>query len=176
MTRRQPNTEVDQDDATNIAGWVFADLLLGLSVIFLVSISFALPSDSGTPVNILGSAPTALQIDSGENRQQSAINEGYNFYYTKFDKDQIEEDLKNYFGRQNIPLNSDVLYAQIVGGFDPKTEGSEVGTIRALEFSIAIKNSDIKAFQRSNYDLTTSSEISAGSVALRLSFAPPLLK
>ena len=176
MTRRQQNTEVDQDDATNIAGWVFADLLLGLSVIFLVSISFALPSDSGAPVNILGSAPTALQIDSGQNRQQSAINEGYNFYYTKFDKNQLEQDLRNYFARQNFPLNSDVLYAQIVGGFNPQSEGSEVGTIRALEFSIAIKNADLQAFQRTNYDLTTSREIGAGSVALRLSFAPPLAK
>ena len=174
MSRRPLFVEPEQDDSVNIAGWVFADLLLSLSVIFLTSISFAVPGatgDAATPVNSTGQV---LNIQDSNRQDKTPIEQGFNFYYSSFNKTQIESDLKAYFLRENLSTNSGVLYAQIVGGFDDKTEGSEFGTMRALEFSIALKKAGVSAFAGANFDLTTSSALKPNQIALRLAFAPPI--
>lgn len=174
MSRTRSAPKVDQDDSINIAGWVFADLLLSLAIIFLVSISFTVPERSG-----LGSSPQLP--GSGQNEfkradlgEQAPINLGFNFYYSKFDSGKIKSDLRSYFEKENLNPESEVIYAQIVGGFDAVSEGSERGTFRALEFSIALKKANLPAFQRANYDLSTSSQLNPDQIAVRLSFVPPL--
>lgn len=51
MIRARPENNDVQDDSINIAGWVFADLLLSLAIIFLVSISFSVPERSGNSLS-----------------------------------------------------------------------------------------------------------------------------
>ena len=172
---RTRQSELDvQDDSINIAGWVFADLLLSLAIIFLVSISFSVPDRPG---NIMSSDTK----QSGQNEfkradlgEQAPINLGFNFYYSDFDANKIQIDLAKYFAKESLDPRTEVIYAQIVGGFDAISEGSERGTFRALEFSIALKKAGIEAFAKANYDLTTSSQLDPNQVALRLSFVPPL--
>ena len=174
MSRTRSGDVDTQDDSIDIAGWVFADLLLSLAIIFLVSISFSVPERAG-----LGSSPE--KQTSGQNEfkradlgEQAPINLGFNFYYSDFNKEKVEEDLSAYFEREGLDPQTEVIYAQIVGGFDAQSEGSDRGTLRALEFSIALKKADLEAFAKANYDLTTSSQLDPNQVALRLSFVPPL--
>ena len=174
MSRRALFVEPVQDDSVNIAGWVFADLLLSLSVIFLATISFAVPGATGDTATPIDSVGQVLNIQDSKIQEKAPIEQGFNFYYSTFNKSQIESDLKAYFLRENLSRDSDVIYAQIVGGFDDKTEGSELGTMRALEFSIALKKAEVSAFQGANFDLTTSSALKPNQVALRLAFAPPI--
>ena len=174
MNRTRPTDPDVQDDSINIAGWVFADLLLSLAIIFLVSISFSVPdraeNGSTSEVNSLGQNDFK-RADLGE---QAPINLGFNFYYSGFNKEKVQDDLSAYFERENLDPQTEVIYAQIVGGFDAQSEGSDRGTLRALEFSIALKKADLEAFAKANYDLTTSSQLDPNQVALRLSFVPPL--
>ena len=174
MSRRQDYAEPIQDDAVNIAGWVFADLLLSLAVIFLASISFAVPGKSGDSATPNANSGTFLNLQDQQAELNSPISQGFNFYYSKFDKNQIESDLRAYFDRENLSPVSEVIYAQIAGGFDANSEGSEMGTMRALQFSIALKKANVKAFEKANFDLTTSSQLRPNQIALRLSFVPPL--
>ena len=174
MTRRQDYLEPIQDDAVNIAGWVFADLLLSLAVIFLASISFAIPGKSGDSATPNANSGTFLNLQDQQPELNSPISQGFNFYYSEFNKKQIESDLRAYFDRENLSPQSEVIYAQIAGGFDSKSEGSEMGTMRALQFSIALKKANVKAFNQANFDLTTSSQLNPKQIALRLSFVPPL--
>jgi hypothetical protein len=174
MSRTRSSTPIAQDDALQISGWVFADLLLSLTIIFLVSISFTIPERIG-----LGSIANS-QGQSQSNFQDSILgdrvpnNQGINFYYSNFDREALISDLQKYFLQERLNPNTEVIYAQVVGGFDAALEGSELGTFRALEFSIALKQADVSAFSKANFDLTTSSQLAPDQVALRLSFAPPL--
>lgn len=176
MSRTRASELDAQDDSIDIAGWVFADLLLSLAIIFLVSISFTVPDREG-----LGSS-TDTQI-SGQNEfkrsdlgEQAPINLGVNFYYSRFDAERIQSDLKAYFEKEDWDPGTEVIYAQVLGGYDPISEGSERGTFRALEFSIALKKAEINAFAKANYDLSTSSQLDPNQIALRLSFVPPINK
>ena len=106
MSRRALFVEPVQDDSVNIAGWVFADLLLSLSVIFLATISFAVPGvtgDAATPINSVGQV---LNIQDSKSQEKSPIEQGFNFYYSTFDKSQIESDLRAFFLRENLSRDS----------------------------------------------------------------------
>ena len=174
MSRTRLKTHSVQDDAIQISGWVFADLLLSLAIIFLVSISFTIPDKIGVSSIASNQSPMESGFRNGALGENTPINQGVNFYYTKFDRKTLVSDLGKYFLREKLNPSTEVIYAQVVGGFDATFEGSEVGTFRALEFSIALKKADITAFKRSNFDLTTSSLLGPDQVALRLSFVPPL--
>ena len=174
MNRRSKLNYPEQDDAVNIAGWVFADLLLSLSVIFLTSISFAAPNSTGDSTIPAQTSEQALSVQDLSNSLISPNAQGLNLYYTSFAKSKIENDLRAYFERENFSPESNVIYAQIIGGFDSKTEGSEMGTMRALEFSISLKRANIRAFEGANFDLATSESLNPIQVALRLSIASPV--
>jgi hypothetical protein len=161
------------DDAASQAGWVFADLLLLLSIIFLTSISFALPSSSENDsegVSGLGGNSVAPSID--QTITNNPYEQGYYFVYSSFDKDRLLKDLSRYFASKAMPTNTDVIYAQLVGGYKEGTEGSDAGTMAALKFSIELTKAKITAFENTSVDLLTSSKIPSGYVALRLTFAP----
>jgi hypothetical protein len=161
------------DDAASQAGWVFADLLLLLSIIFLTSISFALPSSSengSEGVSGLGGNSVAPSID--QTITNNPYEQGYYFVYSSFDKDRLLKDLSRYFASKAMPTNTDVIYAQLVGGYKEGTEGSDAGTMAALKFSIELTKAKITAFENTSVDLLTSSKIPSGYVALRLTFAP----
>lgn len=174
MIRTRPNDSDVQDDSINIAGWVFADLLLSLAIIFLVSISFSVPDRSGNNLSSDVQLSGQNEFKKADLGEQAPINQGFNFYYSKFNAEKLQSDLQKYFKKENLDPATEVIYAQVVGGFDPLSEGSDRGTLRALEFSIALKRAEIDAFQKANFDLTTSSQLDPNQVALRLSFVPPL--
>ena len=174
MNRTRPSDPEVQDDSINIAGWVFADLLLSLAIIFLVSISFSVPERSGNGMSSDTKQSGQNEFKRADLGEQAPINLGFNFYYSDFNKEKVKDDLSAYFERESLDPQTEVIYAQIVGGFDAQSEGSDRGTLRALEFSIALKKADIEAFAKANFDLTTSSQLDPNQVALRLSFVPPL--
>lgn len=174
MTRTRLDSTDTQDDSIDIAGWVFADLLLSLAIIFLVSISFSVPAKSGSSAVSDSLSTGQNEIKRADLGEQSPINQGFNFYYSEFNKEKIQTDLERYFEKENLDLKTEVIYAQVVGGFEGLSEGSDMGTLRALEFSIALKKAEIEAFAKANFDLTTSSQLDPNQVALRLSFVPPL--
>lgn len=174
MSRTRLSTPAAQDDTTQISGWVFADLLLTLAIIFLVSISFSVPERVGVGSNKNNASSSQGRFEIPTSLEDTPNNQGVNFYYASFDREVLLSDLREYFSRENLNPSSEVIYAQVVGGFDAQSEGSELGTFRALEFSIELKKANVTAFAKANFDLTTSSQLGPDQVALRLSFVPPL--
>jgi hypothetical protein len=159
------------DDAASQAGWVFADLLLLLSIIFLTSISFALPTlSSNSPPDDRASTGYGARPEIDQAITKNLYEQGYYFVYSGFNKEKLLEDLARYFASKALPANTDVIYAQLVGGYKPGVEGSDAGTMAALKFSIELSKAEIKAFESTSVDLLTSSKIPSGNVALRLTF------
>ena len=177
MIRSARKQNLPLDDATSVAGWVFADLLLLLSIIFLTSISFALPSSSKeTPIGAENSSKVSSVLPLDEGLTNTPLVEGFNFYYREFDKNKLNEDLTRYFLSEGLPANTEVIYAQLVGGYKEGVEGSDAGTMAALKFSIELTKAKVAAFEKTSIDLLTSNKIPSGVVALRLTFVPALGK
>jgi hypothetical protein len=167
-TSRQRRTSYGQSDITPLAGWVFADLLLALAIIFLTSISFDTPGDGSAS----GDAQTQsnisqLKLEGVDQLQSEAIT----FSYLKFDRNLIIEDIKKYQSSRGIEGGYKVYYAQIVGGYDSKIEGSELGSLRATKFLIELKKARLSYFDGTGFDITTSKLVQPNQTLIRLALS-----
>jgi len=165
MRRAAPTAFIaESEDVTNQAGWMYADLFLALMVIFLATISF-IPQLTATPGSSSGAKSVAIQL---KDLNYSA---GLVADYNIFDINTINKDVSSFKNKQGIPAGADIIYTQIIGGYDSKKESANVGTVNAIGFSVKLKNLGQSVFGKSAVSISTSDQIPSGSVALRMTFA-----
>lgn len=152
----------ESNDAIHLSGWVYADLLLGLMVVFLATISF-LPLDSLSNQTL--AKTMNKQVDSGYN-----YNKGLSLVYSKFDLKSIKSDIAKFLAKEDLGPKSQLIYAQILGGFDPVTENSDAGRNRALIYSFKLQNDPDMTFSEASMSVAGTTLLRANEFALRLSF------
>lgn len=150
-----------EEDATSQGGWLFADSFLALMVIFLATISFV-PSLGGG----LSGTGNIGNIAGGN------YIKGLNLAYESFDPVQIQSDIETFLIAEELPKNSKVLFAKIVGGFNSANENESAGTLRALAFSAEITKANIETFRTSKIELGSSKLLKANQIVLRLTMSP----
>jgi len=158
---RKRASHVEEEDASHLAGWMYADLLLALMVIFLATISF---------VPNLSSSSNAVttqikQISSGYN-----YNRGLSLVYNGFDSQLISQDIESFKIKEGLPADAEIIYAQILGGFDLQTENADDGKLRALEFSIKLSKDNPQLFATAATNLGSNLVLKPNEIALRLTF------
>ena len=152
------------DDVLDKAGWMYADLFLALMVIFLATISFV-PSLTKLPSNASGAINNSINLDK-LNFQNGLVTT-----YKTFNLDAISKDVLDFKVKQHLPLNANIIYTQIVGGYNPKIESANKGTLNAIAFSIKLKNAGSQIFGKSAISIDTSPELPSGEVAIRSTFS-----
>ena len=150
----------EEEDATSLGGWLFADSFLALMVIFLATISFV-PALGGAVSN-----NSNIGNIAGGN-----YSKGLNLVYRDFDALQIQSDIAAFAEREGIPSNSKVLYANIVGGYNPATETEDDGRYRALLFHAKLKVSALEQFSTTRVDLGSSKLIKPNLTVMRITFS-----
>ena len=150
-----------EEDATHQGGWLFADSFLALMVIFLATISFV-PSLGGglTGTGNIGNIAGGNYV------------KGLNIAYEKFDPIRIQSDIDGFIAGEKLPKSSKVLFAKIVGGYNPKSESENEGKFRALLFSAEITKAQIKYFENAKVDLGASPLLKPNQIVLRLTLSP----
>ena len=158
---RKVHRRREEEDATSQGGWLFADSFLAIMVIFLATISF-IPSLGGglTGTGNIGNIAGGNYV------------KGLNIAYESFDAAQIERDIAGFINGEQLPRSSKVLFAKIVGGFDPRSESEDDGRFRALLFSVEITKAQIGYFQSSKIDLGANKLLKPNQIVLRLTLAP----
>lgn len=158
---RKVRRRQEEEDATHQGGWLFADSFLALMVIFLATISFV-PSLGGglTGTGNIGNIAGGNYV------------KGLNIAYESFDAAQIQRDIDGFISAEKLPRTSKVLFAKIVGGFNPSTESEEQGKFRALIFSAEISKAELAYFQNAKIDLGASKLLKANQIVLRLTLSP----
>ena len=151
-----------EEDATLLAGWMYADLLLGLMVIFLATISFV-PIDNFVSKSLVKA--TYKQVDKAFN-----FNRGLSLVYDKFDAKSLEADIEAFKKREGLDNNSEIIFAQILGGYDPKTEDVETGRNRALIYSFSLTQDQNGLFRNASVTAGGEEGLKKDQIALRLTF------
>jgi len=141
---------------------MYADLLLGLMVIFLATISFV-PIDNFISKSLVKA--TYKQVDKAFN-----FNRGLSLVYDKFNALALEEDIKAFKNREGLDNNAQIIFAQILGGYDPKTEKVDDGRTRALLYSFNFNNELSGLFKGTSITAGGEPSLKPGQVALRLTF------
>jgi hypothetical protein len=160
MRKRQ--VEGAAEDATLLAGWMYADLLLGLMVIFLATISFV-PIDNFVSKSLVKA--TYKQVDKAFN-----FNRGLSLVYEKFDAKGLEQDIEAFKKREGLDNDAEIIFAQILGGYDPKTEDAQIGRNRALIYSFSLTQDANGLFNNASVTAGGESSLTKDQVALRLTF------
>jgi hypothetical protein len=151
-----------EEDSTLLAGWMYADLLLGLMVIFLATISFV-PLDNFISKSLVKA--TYKQVDKAFN-----FNRGLSLVYDKFDAKSLEADIEAFKKREGLDNDSEIIFAQILGGFDPKTENVETGRNRALVYSFSLTQDQNGLFRNASVTAGGEEGLKKDQIALRLTF------
>jgi hypothetical protein len=151
----------EEEDSSNLAGWMYADLLLALMVIFLATISFV-PNLANTSDAVKSQIK---QISSGYN-----YNKGLSLVYQEFNSDAVRKDIAQFKVKEGLPEDAEIIYAQILGGFDVNLESPEAGKIRALEFSVRLSRDNPDLFANASINLGSNLLLKPEEVALRLTF------
>ena len=160
MRKRQVEGEVE--DATLLAGWMYADLLLGLMVIFLATISFV-PIDNFVSKSLVKA--TYKQVDKAFN-----FNRGLSLVYDKFDAKGLAADIEAFKKREGLDNDAEIIFAQILGGYDPKTEDAQTGRNRALIYSFSLTQDANGLFSNASVTAGGEASLTKDQVALRLTF------
>ena len=190
MKRQRLTSEIAEENTADQAGWMYADLLLALMVIFLATISFVpqfldtyVPSGSGVG-NSSQQGSGGMGIGDGSagtgtsNRPSSGIpdadytfDQGLALFYEDFDLNTFVADVENFRRQENLGENFEIVFAQITGGYDAKTESPEKGTLRAIAFSIKLKESNLDYLNNTSTSIRTSPEVPSNKVLVRFTFA-----
>jgi hypothetical protein len=134
-------------------------------VIFLATISF---------VPQLSNNATKFRTATIQPKSAYNYDKGLSLVYEKFDLAQISDDIATFEKTENLPAETDVIYAQIVGGYDSKLETPQKGTLRALAFSFLMNSSNTPLFMKAATNLGASDQIKPNQIMLRLTFAAKL--
>jgi hypothetical protein len=153
------------EDVTEKAGWMYADLFLALMVIFLATISFV-PNERVAPPK--GNTQETQQVSLNSINMTSGLAN----LYTKFDPELMKADIAAFKKQEKMPLDSEAIYVQIIGGYDGATEKENSATVSAINFSVEMKEKLPEIFKQASFKIDVSNKIPSKSVAVRITFAP----
>ena len=169
MRRRRVYDSVGEDTVEK-AGWMYADLFLGLMVIFLATISFV-PQTKDISVANSGNRIISTRIKQSTNFN---FDKGLTIIAKSSDTAMIETKVKVFLGSERLPLDSIIIFAKFIGGYDPATEDKSVGATHALEFGLKLRAENPQLFAHATYSADISTDIPSGQVAVVLTFSAPL--
>lgn len=152
------NKQVETDDASEWAGWIFADMLVGLMVVFLATITFV-PAGAGISTSQQGNYTYTEHFE----QQFTAI-------YTLNQIKNIPGDIKLFLVTNSLPADAIVDSAMFIGGVETK-DGPGHGVEAALEFSNAVDAQFPKLLDHASTTLNSSTDIATNKVALVLTFS-----
>ncbi len=160
----QSSIDTEIEDLSGLAGWMYSDLLVGLAVIFLATITFV---------------PQGTLFNSGE-----AVTKGSSVYsYSKvvdnpltllIQDNEIPDLLRivNDFKAENsLASDATIVYIQIVGAYNEKMESPEDAVSRALKLSEKIESMYPVLLENASTTFSRTTSIPPNQVVLRLVFA-----
>lgn len=156
------NSTTIGEDVTDKAGWMYADLFLALMVIFLATISF---------VPDLRTAPSSNSATEGTSVASSTMNQGAQIQYSVFDAEKLKADIAAYKKENGLSTSSEIVYVQVIGGYNPANEKINDGTVSAVNFALKMKNALPEYFTQTAFKIATDSGLPSNSVSLRFVFA-----
>ncbi len=151
------NLDEFDDGAVSQSGWVFADLLIALSVIFLATISFV-PAGAGDESAVESKFSAISQVRS----------QGFSKIYESVDVVQLNKDLTEFRKVRGISESVPLMHLQFVSAAEDEDVGK--GILLALKFSIAAKESESLVDFNLTTSLSTSEMLKSGQVLVRAVF------
>ena len=154
-----------EEDLTGHAGWMYTDLMLALMVIFLATISFV--------PQFTGNSNSVTDPNNSDYAYSKIFDESMNTLYESFSLGQIERDIASFKLSKGLPADSDIVFAQYVGGYSSGSENPATAIARALAFSQKLDSANPELLASAATTLSSSNVLKANQIIVRFTFATP---
>lgn len=154
-----------EEDLTGHAGWMYTDLMLALMVIFLATISFV--------PQFTGNSNSVTDPNNPDYSYSKVFDESMNTLYESFSLGQIERDISRFKISKGLPADSDIVFAQYVGGYASGSESPATAIARALAFSQKLDSANPELLASAATTLSSSNVLKANQIIVRFTFATP---
>lgn len=157
------NQNLDDFDATSQAGWLYTDLLLGLMVVFLATISF-IPAYVGN-VDTQNTNSATAKVNILKKQVSSFV-----ISISKGSSLDLSNAINQYLKKSNKPMNSRVTVFQVIGGYRASDQMASDGLSTAIDFSSKLRAANLSALSLANSSIGSSPDVPVGTVLVRLTF------
>lgn len=157
------------EDSSSQAGWMFADLFLALTVIFLATVSF-IPSGKSSSNSSLGNSNSTKYTSSIQSKQVTLISNGFIGDYKVADVDKFKSDLQTYLKQKDLPSNTSALYLEVIGHTKDYGVPNDSGNLEAIKFVINARKSMPENFAGTNSSINLSPAVALGNVKIKVTF------
>ena len=163
------------EDSTLLAGWIFADLFLALTVIFLATVSY-IPSGSNS--NNLDSNKSILdgsQSNQTFNQNISSekhvlLSNGFTNEYGVGEEENFLTDFNNYLKSRELPSDIKAVFIEIIGHAVDYNDQSDQGNLEAINFLIQIRKLQPANFDSVSSGINVSPQVSPNQVRIKVTF------
>jgi hypothetical protein len=156
--------ETEEDDLSGLAGWMYTDLLVGLMVIFLATITFV-PN---------GNFFKGDSADASQNTVYSysrVVKEPLSLLIENEQLPDVPTIIKDFLEQNKIAPDATVVYVQIVGSYNEKLETPDLAVSRALTLSQKLENRYPEIIKTASTTFSRTTSIPSNQVVLRFVFA-----
>ena len=165
--RARTSEVISDDDMSDKAGWLYADLFLALMVIFLATISFV------PEIRQVGEDSNSVRIQSSTIKQSTNYNfdQGLTLLLDAPDGQLIASRITQFLADSKLPRDAEVVFMKLIGGFADNPSGESAATTRAIKYGMTLKNENPDLFGMATLSVDISKSVADGKVALVLTFA-----
>ena len=154
----------EEDDLSGLAGWMYTDLLVGLMVIFLATITFVPEGNFFKSGTTPGSENTVYSYSR-------VVKEPLSLLIENEQLPDIPKIIKDFLEQKNLAPDSNVVYVQIVGSYNEKLETPEQAVSRALSLSQKLEKAYPELIKAASTTFSRTTSIPTNQVVLRFVFA-----
>ena len=157
--RRRPIGSGRRDDVTGQAGWMYTDLLLGLMIVFMATVSFipeALPTKK----------PSAYVYSQRFDQVFEQV-----YVVETLTAQTVNQEVTAFLFNNNLPEQSVIVQAQFVGGYNSNVETATDAINRAVAVSTKLGTEDSLFLSKAATSVDSTSQIAPGEIIIRFRFA-----
>ena len=156
--------ETEEDDLSGLAGWMYTDLLVGLMVIFLATITFV---PNGNFFKSDSTDPSQTTVYS----YSRVVKEPLSLLIENEQLPDVPTIIKDFLAQNRIAPDATVVYVQIVGSYNEKLETPDQAVSRALSLSQKLENRYPEIIKTASTTFSRTTSIPTNQVVLRFVFA-----
>jgi hypothetical protein len=160
----QPLSDTEEDDISGLAGWMYSDLLAGLMVIFLATITFV---PQGTLFNQGGDQT----VQTGVYSYSRVVEEPLALLIENEQLPDIPALINDFKVQKKLAPDATIVYVQIVASFNEKMENPEIAVSRALSLSQKLEQTYPDLLSKASTTFSRTTSIPSNQIVLRLVFA-----
>ena len=160
------------EDSSSQAGWMFADLFLALTVIFLATVSF-IPQGTQGESKSQGTSTSSQDVQNGnleKNDEVLLISNGFIGEYSVNDRATFVRDLNDYMTGKGLPNSTSALYLEVIGHTTEYGTPNDNGNLDALKFVIELRKLIPNVLEGTNTSINLSPDVAPKTVRVKLTF------